>query len=85
MSDTVLRRILWVLLGFVALIVLGAGVIAALNLRDAGETLPMQAAVGTTPFESTLATRVRQLRTQVVDFIDLRFETCPYNRRSCWF
>ena len=29
-------------------------------------------------------TRVRQLRTQVLDLIDLEFETCPYNRLSCW-
>ena len=28
--------------------------------------------------------RVRQLRPQVLDFIDLKFQTCPYNRLSCW-
>ena len=27
--------------------------------------------------------RVRQLRTQLYDFIDVGFETCPYNRLSC--
>lgn len=53
MSDTVLRRILWTLLGLVALIALGAGAIAALDLRDAGETLPMQSAIGTEPFMAT--------------------------------
>ena len=29
------------------------------------------------------APRVRQLRTQLYDFIDVGFETCPYNRLSC--
>jgi len=27
--------------------------------------------------------RVRQLRTQLHDFIDLGYETCPYKRLSC--
>jgi len=55
MSDTVLRRILWALLGFVALIALGAAVIAVLNLRDAGETLPMHSVVVAEPFKATPA------------------------------
>ena len=28
-------------------------------------------------------TRVRQLRTQLHDFIDLGYKTCPYKRLSC--
>ena len=55
MSTAAWRRILWGLLGFVALVAAGAGVITALDLRDAGESLPMQAAPGTSPFQSTPA------------------------------
>ena len=55
MSTAAWRRILWALLGFVALVAAGAGVITALDLRDAGESLPMQAAPGTPPFQSTPA------------------------------
>ena len=32
-----------------------------------------------------LASRVRQLQTQVVDFIRSGFKTCPYNRLNCRF
>jgi len=55
MSGTLLRRTLWGLLGLVALIALAAALLAVLNLRAAGETLPLQAAVGTDPFKSTPA------------------------------
>ena len=52
-----------------------AGEVASLNAaRIAGKT---EAEI------RTLVTRVRQLRTQLYDFIDVGFETCPYNRLSC--
>jgi len=31
-----------------------------------------------------LATGLRQLRSQVIDLIGLRGETCPYKRLICW-
>jgi len=55
MSGTLLRRILWASLGFVALVVLAAALLAVLDLREAGESLPMQAAAGTPAFQSTPA------------------------------
>ncbi len=51
----VLRRILWTLLGFIALIALAFAGLAALDLRDGGESLPMHAVAGAAPFIATPA------------------------------